>query len=71
MKVLLHNGFRNVISTEATHVVVYDDSNNPIAATIKLADGIIETVRIKDKDFFKVLKTLGIDKTVTIDNLSS
>ncbi len=70
MRIVAHNKFSFPINTEITSVVVYDDSDNPIAATIKLADGVINTTHIKDDDFYKVLQMLGVDRTVAIETMN-
>lgn len=71
MRLEAHNAFGDVINSEVTRVVVYDDYDNPISVTFKYNDGNIFTANVTDPDFQRILSFLGIKKIVKVSTLKS
>ena len=69
MKLHIHRNMRNVQTVEATRVVVEDDHGNPIALALEFAPGQILAVTADSSDFNAVLASLGIKKTVLVEDV--
>ena len=70
MKVILHNALRQPQRLDATSVVVEDDFGNPIAVAIEHSRNAIVFSGVGQADFAALLKYLGIDKTVVLNDIS-
>lgn len=66
MRVEIHNGFKDAITVPATHVVVYDEFDVPIAAVIHVHGSQYVAATAANPEFKKVLKAMGIDKTFVL-----
>ena len=64
MRVETHRNFRDIRSTEATRVVIYDKFENPIAIALEIGDGVILAETIGAPKFPELLRQLGLANTV-------
>ncbi len=69
MRVELHDGLRGTMSLPATRVVVYDDYDNPIALAVNVEGTQYVVATVTNASFHKILKAMGIDKTVVVQSI--
>ena len=69
MKLQIHRSLRDVVTLEATRVVVEDNHGNPIALALEFAPGQILATTADSPDFNQVLAGLGIRKTVLVQDV--
>lgn len=53
-------------SVKIREVVIYDDAGNPIFVACQTGPAEIKLARIKDHEFQRLLKGLGIDRPVEV-----
>lgn len=70
MRLEAHDSFGNLINTEITRVVVYDDYDNPIAVTFKYDEKNCFSSKVTDEDFPRMLALLGINKLVKVSKMA-
>lgn len=71
MQVELSDGLKGGMKIPASRVVVYDDFGNPLALAVKVEGQRYVVSTVTQKNFHKLLKALGVDKTVIVDRLNS
>jgi hypothetical protein len=69
MRVELHDGMKGAVNIPATRVVVYDQYDNPIAVVVHIEGGQYVAATVTQGSFHKILKALGINKTVVVERL--
>lgn len=69
MQVELHDQFQNPQRLKASRVVVYDDFGNPIGLFLQTARDHVVVSVADSEDFNRVLRQLGIDKTLVISTV--
>lgn len=69
MRVETHNKLRDPQIIYASRVVVYDALDNPVSVTVEVENGVIITSHAGDPDFNRILRELGIDKTVIVQEI--
>ncbi len=70
MHIVINDNLGKAQKIPVNSVVVYDDAGTPIAASIKLMDRAIMTSHYQDSDFHEVLRSLGVDKTIFVENIN-
>ena len=70
MRVEIHDSLKGTMSIPASRVVIYDHFDNPIAVVVHVDGGQYVAATVSNKSFHKVLKALGIDKTVIVERLN-
>lgn len=58
------------VVTKGRTVIISDEHNNPLVVVMQIADGTTMVANSTDPDFNRVLRSLGINKTVICNNLS-
>ncbi len=71
MRVKLHNGLSKPQVIEATSVVVEDDFGNPLVMAVELEAHSYVFAKLGDAEFDPLLRQLGINKTVVINEVQS
>lgn len=70
MRVELHDNLRQPLSLQATRLVVYDLYDNPIAVVVQMEDNRYVAATCANPSFEKILKSLGINKTLVVEHLN-
>lgn len=71
MRVEIHDNLKGSISIPASRVVVYDAYDNPLAVVVNIEGAQYVAATVTQKNVFhKILRALGINKTVIVDNLN-
>jgi CTP:molybdopterin cytidylyltransferase MocA len=68
MKLQIHRNMRDVLTVDATRVVVEDAFGNPIALALEFAPGQIIAATADNPQFNAILHNLGINKVVAIED---
>jgi hypothetical protein len=71
MRVELHDNLTGSVSIPASRVVIYDDYDNPIAVAIHVDGGHYIASTVAQPAFKKLLKALGVNKTVIVQRLDT
>jgi hypothetical protein len=72
MRVEIHDNLKGAISIPASRVVVYDSFDNPLAVVINVDGQHYMAATVTQKPAFeKILKALGINKTVVVNTLDT
>lgn len=67
-----HDELRRPTRVKASRVVVYDDFGNPVGAMFQASpDHIIAGVADDEAAFKKLLRRLGVDKTVVVTTVKT
>ncbi len=69
MRVEIHDGLKGTLSIPASRVVIYDDFDNPLSVAVNIEGNQFIVATVVQKSFQKILKALGINKTVIVDHL--
>tara|TARA_B100000700_G_C14904542_1_gene789069 strand:- start:574 stop:813 length:240 start_codon:yes stop_codon:yes gene_type:complete len=55
---------------KGTRIVVYDEkTGNPLSLVVEFHEGAYYTSQVGDKDFNSLLESLGVNKTVLVDEI--
>lgn len=58
------------LKIRATRVVIYDETTgNPLSLVVEFHPGAYYTSQVGDKDFNSLLESLGVNKTVLVDEI--
>ena len=58
------------LKVKTTRVVVYDEATgNPLSLIVEFHPGAYYTSQVGDKDFNSLLESLGVNKTVLVDEV--
>lgn len=68
MKLRIHRNMRDVLTVDATRVIVEDAFGNPIALALEFAPGQIIASTADSPQFNAILHNLGIDKVVAVED---
>jgi hypothetical protein len=71
MRVELHDNLKGTTSIPASRVVVYDHFDNPLAVVVNVEGGHFIAMTVTHPDFPRLLKSLGINKTVVVNKLDT
>lgn len=69
MKLHVHNDLRQPQQIEATRVLITDRFDNPIVVVVEVGSGFTIAEVAGSPKFDTVLKSLGIDKTVIVQDM--
>jgi hypothetical protein len=69
MRVELHDGLKGTISIPASRVVIYDDYDNPLALVLCVEGRQYVAATVTQPQFHKLLKAMGINKTVVVERM--
>lgn len=65
----LHNNFRQPLSAECSRLLIRNHNGDVIAAAVETADRTIWLGTVKDDNFSKALKLMGIEQTLTVQDI--
>lgn len=71
MRVEVHDQLQNPVAVTGSRVVVYDEFDNPLALVIRVKDNHYFAATAGHKSFEKLLKMVGIDKTLVVDRIDA
>ena len=59
------------VKMKATRVVIYDvATGNPLSLVVEFHEGAYYTSHVDDEDFNSLLESLGVNKTVLVDEIT-